>query len=150
MKTKLFFRSGKFMSALSSGVILFFSLFFVNAKSQQVAVLNTAAVTCKINIADKQYSLKPNNIGYFNRISGIKPLQVIPVEIKYPQGKPGDKIIIAVEDGGSLNDGKAVDVLQLDSNKKISFSFQAGKYSGIYHIRIKSGHDSKFVRFWVN
>src|SRR5436309_3152424 len=86
-----------------------FTLSFCNANAQ----LSEKAM-CKITANNKEYNLKPNAGGYFQRIANIQKLATVPIEISYPDGNAGDKIVLSVLDGGTLDNAKMVKVVQLD------------------------------------
>lgn len=100
-------------------------------------------------IPNKIYQLKPNQLGLFDQVSNIQPLQIVPVEVSYPQGKTGEKVILAAEDGGRFDNGKMFSILQLDAQRKVSFNFQVSDQSGIFHVSLRKGNDIKVIQLWV-
>ncbi|MEO6729774.1 MAG: hypothetical protein ABIN01_01060 [Ferruginibacter sp.] len=97
----------------------------------------------------KRYAPTLNQLGYFEQVSNIQPLQNIPIEIAYPNGRPGDRVIVAVADGGTLDNKEKAKMLQLDIQKKLAFNFQAASDPGIYRIFLRKGKDTKVIRLWV-
>jgi hypothetical protein len=77
--------------------------------------------TCKIMVNDKIFTVNPNQLGYFDKVLGLKSGAVIPVEVYYPNGIQGQKVVISVVDGGSLDEGNGLRVAKLDDQKKLSF-----------------------------
>lgn len=100
------------------------------------------------NKPGKQHQLKTNSLGYFNKVSNIEPLEKLGIEIFYPKGSSGEQVVVSVEDGGII-DGKRIKVLQLDHDKKATFTFQAGGDPGIYKLLISKGSDCKMLQLWV-
>lgn len=92
---------------------------------------------------------QPNQIGYFDQVYNIRPSQKLPIEITYPEGRAGENVIVIVADGGLLEGKQLSRVLQLTSQKKINFNFQASGDNGIYRIVVRKGNDIKVVRLWV-
>jgi hypothetical protein len=103
--------------------------------------------TCKIMANDKIFTVNPNQLGYFDKVSGLKPGALIPVEVYYPKGIKGQKVVISVVDGGSLDEGKGLRVDRLDDQKKLSFHFKVYGI-GIHQIRLQKGNDIKVVQLW--
>ncbi|MEJ7685317.1 MAG: hypothetical protein WKG06_47240 [Segetibacter sp.] len=88
-------------------------------------------------------------MGSFDRVSDIQPWQIVPIEIFYPKGRRGEKVVLSVEDGGTFDNNKRVKVLPLDSQNKISFNFRVAGDEGIYTITLSKGNDTKEVKLWV-
>jgi hypothetical protein len=102
-----------------------------------------------VSTASESYNLTPNQMGTFDLVPDIQPMQKIPVEIAYPQGRSGEKVIIEVMDGGSIDDNKKVKVVQLNSGNKISFNFQVASDPGMYRVTLRKGEDVKEIQLWV-
>lgn len=121
-----------------------------NSNSNSVKINKADNTTVKANRAlNRIYQLKPNQLGFFDQVSNIQPLQVVPVEVSYPQGKVGEKVILAAEDGGRFDNGKMFSSAELDAQKKISFNFQVSDQSGIFHVSLRKGNDIKVIQLWV-
>lgn len=97
----------------------------------------------------KSYKVTPNQNGSFDQVSDIKPLQKVPIEVYYPHGRSGEKVVISVEDGGTLDGNKRVRAVLLNGQNKISFNFQTAAAPGIYTIKLYKGDDIKEVQLWV-
>jgi hypothetical protein len=106
---------------------------------------NTTAIKYEKGLS---YQLKANSIGYFSRVSNLLPNEKVAIELVYPLSNSGEKIVISVEDGGSI-EGKKIQVMHLDTQKKIAFDFNLGTDPGIYRLRITKGKDSKVIQLWV-
>jgi hypothetical protein len=102
-----------------------------------------------INAKPRTHRAELNQIGHFDRIANIAPLETVPVEIFYPDGKPGDQVVIAVQDGGMLDNGNRVKVAKLDNQRKLSFTFQVTDHPGIHRVMLRKDLDSKVVQLWV-
>lgn len=142
--------------------ILFCSIAKIKAQQTSNAALDGEMATCsmKINKVQKKgagllkttgvsYHLTPNQSGAFDPVSNIAPMQKIPIEVIYPEGRSGEKVVIEVLDGGTLDQNKKVKVVTLNSQKKISFNFQLATDPGIYRITLRKGEDLKEVNFWL-
>jgi hypothetical protein len=97
----------------------------------------------------KYKDMTPNQDSCFSRIYNVQPLATVGIEINYPNGNKGDKVIVRVEDGGVLGNGKGVLVIPLDANKKINFNFQVSDSPGLYRVTLRKGSDEKTVQLWV-
>jgi len=73
----------------------------------------------------------------------------MPVEIFYPDGKEGEKVVVSVWDGGLLDNGESVKVVYLDNEKKCVFNFQVTRSLGLFRLLLFKGTDQKVVQFWV-
>lgn len=95
-----------------------------------------------------QPEMRPNQLGVFPR----HPLPAsIPVdlEVSYPDAPAGAKIVVAVQDGGRLANGQAVQVLTADASKKAPLRFTPGNNRGLYRVTVRRGMDVKTLEFWV-
>lgn len=147
---------------LSALVLTGFS--FLRSSAQSPMVKEETA-TCKITlnaapqpngitaktpgVPGKIYQPKFNTLGYFDRVSQIKPFQSLSIEMSYPEGRAGDRVSIMVADGGTLDNGETVKVARLDKQLKFSFGFRVTQNSGIYRLILRKGFDSKVVQLWV-
>lgn len=129
--------------------IFLITLSFLVTSSVQAQSADDEITVCKIKAGDKTYILTPNELGIFEEVSNIQPLQTIPIEVTYPNGSRGQKVVIAAEDGGKLDDGRRVKPMQLDSQKRLVFNFQVSDQSGIFRLSLRKGNDTKTIRLWV-
>jgi len=93
--------------------------------------------------------MTPNQDSSFSRIYNIEPLATVGIEINYPNGSQGDKVIVRGEDGGVFGNGKGVLVIPLDANNKVNFNFQVSDSPGLYRVTLRKGSDEKTVQLWV-
>lgn len=100
-------------------------------------------------VLNRTLQLKPNSLGFFNRIPHIKPAGKVPIQIAYPDGNVGEEVVIMVKDGGKLDNGKQVKVVHLDSQRKISFNFQVTDHPGTHRVVLQKGNDMKVLDLWV-
>jgi len=95
--------------------------------------------------------IKPivNEAGETERVQ-MDPSETVTVSLNYPEGLPGQKVIVAPYDGGKVN-GKAATALQipLDENRNLNFEFTADENLGRYQVSLDKGGDSKNFRTWV-
>jgi len=97
----------------------------------------------------KAYEVRPRQTGYFDVISNISPEQTVSLEISYPKGRPGEKGVVIVADGGTLAEGKKVQQMQLNDQNNFSFDFKVAKDPGLYRVVVRKGDDLKVVQLWV-
>jgi hypothetical protein len=103
---------------------------------------------CRVKVNDKTFELKVNGGGYFQRIPNVPKNAVVPVEIFYPNGIEGEKIIISVLDGGRI-DQEIVKVINLDKEKKCAFNLTVTDQIGSFRVLVIKGDDEKVVQVWV-
>lgn len=97
----------------------------------------------------KMYEVSPNQVGLFKQVSNIKPLEKISLELSYPSAKVGEKIVVTVLDGGKLDNGKGVKVMNLNQLRKCPFGFSVTENMGLYRLLVRKGNDVKVVQLWV-
>lgn len=137
-----------FLSAIT-GLLLAISLPSI-AQEQAQRVVEGERPTCKVTVNNKDFHPQLNQVGCFDRISNIPEDKPVNIEISYPKGKEGDKIVVSLDDGGTLDNGRQVEVVYLDQDKKFSFTFKAiPNDPGIYRITLLKGNDEKTIRLWV-
>lgn len=135
-------------------LLFFLSVFFFTANPLSAFGQNEEAkaernIVGKMKVADKTVELKTNSGGSFQRISGVKPDAVLPVEITYPDGKEGEPVAISVLDGGRINRDKIVDVVKLNAERICAFQFQVTGNTGLFRVLVTKGSDQKLVQVWV-
>lgn len=104
---------------------------------------------CKMKMNNKDYQLFSNTNGHFLSLADVRPFTIIPIEVSYPQGIPGEKIVISAEDGGTLDNKRAVMVGSLDDQKRCVFNFQVTDQKGIFEVALRKGKDRKVIQLWV-
>jgi len=125
-------------------------LFMGTASSAQTPrACDGERATCKIKVNDKIYEPPLNQVEYFARITHLEPSATLLIEVNYPDGSVGEKIVVSAEDGGKFDNNKIVEVKQLDDAKNISFEFQVGNSEGLYRVNLRKGDDRKVVRIYV-
>jgi hypothetical protein len=128
--------------------ILSLLLFHSAAMTQEQSEAAEIAV-CRIKANNRQYQSRANDDGYFMIVSGIPPLAVVPIEVVYPGGKAGEKVVLTAINDGSFDNQKQVKVLQLDKQKKCTFTFRLTSHPGLFEIVLRKGSDAKVVQLWV-
>lgn len=103
----------------------------------------------KIPGEKKQYTIKANHAGAFPRLSNIQPNENISIVISYPKADIGEQVIITVQDGGKLDNGRKIKVMQISKQKQLSFRFQVTEDLGLYRLVLNKGQDNKVLQFWV-
>lgn len=101
-----------------------------------------------VQVDGKSYQLTPNQIGNFPRVL-VQPKDTIHVQVAYPQGQPGDAVVVETEDGGNLDGKKMANITALDGQQKVQFNFQTTSQPGIYHVALRNGPDVKVLNFWA-
>ncbi len=71
------------------------------------------------------------------------------VQVQLPEAAPGDQVVVAVEDGGTVGNGKPVQAFNLDENRQVAFQFQATQSLGIFRVSMRHNAQTKIVTFWA-
>jgi YD repeat-containing protein len=117
----------------------------VNAQTQRA--IDGELATCKVTWDDKVFQSKLNQIGCFDLPPAFPSDAVVFIEINYPNANIGDRVILSVQDGGQLDNGKDVKVQKIDNNKNLIFSFHLYD-EGLHRVILRKGNDSKTVQLW--
>jgi hypothetical protein len=104
---------------------------------------------CKIKANNRDYQSRSNDEGYFMLVSAIPPKALIPIEVIYPGGKAGEKVVLTAVNDGFFDNKKQVKVVQLDRQKKCTFTFQLTSHPGLFEVVLRKGADAKVVQLWV-
>jgi hypothetical protein len=139
-----------FSKAFPLLVITVILLLTATATVQAQLQIKGEPATANFKVNEKVVALKANIGGYFQRISNISPNASVPVEIYYPNGIEGEKVVLSVLDGGKIEGAETpVKVIYLTKEKKCLFNFQVTNQSGIFRIKVYKGADEKVVQLWV-
>lgn len=101
-----------------------------------------------ISFGGRKYSLKPAQYGIFDQIL-VEPSSRIPVQVTYPDGEPGEKVIVEVEDGGRLDNDSILAIQSLDDEKRLAFVFRTTAQTGLFRVTLRKGADVKTLNFWA-
>lgn len=112
------------------------------------ATLAGIMAVASVQTGEQKFRLTPNQAGRFNRVR-VKPSTPFPVEVAYSEGEPGQNVVVEVEDGGELGNGNGVEVVKLDTQRRVNFSFKADATPGKYQVVLRKGVDEKVLEFWV-
>jgi hypothetical protein len=104
---------------------------------------------CKVKVNNNEYILKANKEGFFPQVSNFQPSTVVPIIVTYPQGIPGEKIILSAEDGGSFDNKKKAMTYFLNAEKNFVFNFHFTQNDGVFEIILRKGQDAKVIQLWV-
>lgn len=104
--------------------------------------------SARMNVRGQSVDLEPNQVGSFPRVN-LDPGQQVSVVVQWPDAQAGQRVVVAVEDGGELNDGQRVLPLDLDGAGSASFEFTAGRGPGIYRVTLRHKQDVKTLEMWV-
>jgi len=143
--TRLVPRMARVALLVAIGALVWVSASFMVSLFAQPS--SSVTPTATVTVGRKTQRLKPNSADCFPRVY-TQPGQMVEITLHYP-GADGQKLIVGVDDGGSLADGKAVQVLQLDRSGKATFVFQVGEQPGVYRLSLKRGKDYKALNFWA-
>ena len=127
------------------GVLIWVSASFMVSLFAQPS--SSVTPTATVTVGGKTQRLKPNSADCYPRVY-TQLGQTVEITLHYP-GADGQKLIVGVDDGGSLADGKAVQVLQFDRSGKATFVFRVGEQPGVYRLSLKRGKDYKALNFWA-
>ncbi len=108
------------------------------AQTAGSAVVTAAGVTS---------TLAPNEEGVFPRLL-MSANQSASVSVTFTVGAPGDKVAIAVLDGGSV-DGKGVQIATLNNKLQVTFNFATTTNEGLYRVGIRTAQGLLTLQFWV-
>ncbi len=125
-----------------------FLMFCLLIASLTFLVSDIDAATSTMQFSGKTYTVESGSDGYFPRVNGVPVGGTVNIQVYYPEGKAGDKIVVSPEDGGKVN-GQLVVVLNLNANKRISFQFTANEQQGLYTILLKRDSDIAVAQLWV-
>jgi hypothetical protein len=103
----------------------------------------------KNKLAPQEVKMELNPLGISNRIANIRPQGKIPIEVVYPDGNTGEKIVVIVLDGGNLDNGKNMKVVPLDTQKRARFIFTTSSSNGMHRVMLKKDLDTKIIQLWV-
>lgn len=109
---------------------------------------NGYPVVADIMIANARHVLVPNQIGVFERLY-VKPSQEIQISVGYPEANPGDKVVVEMNDGGLLGNGKPTDIIVLNEAKRASFQIKVTDAFGTHRVALYHNVDRKILDFWV-
>jgi hypothetical protein len=112
------------------------------------ATLAGIMAVASVQTGEQKFRLTLNQAGRFNRVR-VVPNKALPVSVEYAEGEPGQNVVVEVEDGGELGNGKGVEVVKLDSQRQVNFSFKADATPGKYQVVLRKGVDEKVLEFWV-
>lgn len=108
----------------------------------------------KVQRAGKDYRLTPNQVGTFQRIY-VQPGETVPIAISYPNGQPGDPVLIEAEDSGKLRaqagggGGNVGMTGRLNDQRTVEFAFEVSQNRGIHRVLLRKGNDVKVLDFWA-
>ena len=106
-------------------------------------------VTAVVQLAEhKSVTLEPNALGLFPRVL-LAQKQTVPITVTYPDGEPGEVLVISAEDGGKVNGTSPVQTAKLDSNRQVHFKFNTTQNEGVYHVTVRRGAEQQQFDFWV-
>jgi hypothetical protein len=92
--------------------------------------------------------LRANTVGAFERV--IVPLNSrLPFAIHYPKAEVGRKVMVAVQDGGDIEGGKAAQIFTLGEDRMVRFTFATGSSRGRFRVELRLGSDVKNLEVWA-
>ncbi len=118
------------------------------AVSQLPIRVHGEKVLAQMNVGGQSIDLEPNQVGAFPRVL-IDLGQKVSVTVNWPDAQAGQRVVAAVEDGGTLNQGQRVLPLNLDGRLQVAFDFTAEQGPGIYRVTLRHGADTKALELWA-
>ncbi|MES2995704.1 MAG: hypothetical protein V4733_02740 [Verrucomicrobiota bacterium] len=103
--------------------------------------------TATVVVNGARHRLVPNQLGEFQRVY-VETGGSVDVTVRYPAAKPGDKIIAAMQDGGTLNGKGIAEQFTVDSSGNIAFSAETRDEGGIHRVLLTKGADRKTLDIW--
>jgi hypothetical protein len=124
----------------------------VIAGSRLAAVTTVIArpeLTAVVKLANnKTVELTPNALGLFPRVLLDKE-QTVPISLSYPDGEPGEVLVISAEDGGQVNSSIPVQTVKLDENRQVNFRFTTTQNEGVFRVTLRRAAEQQQFDFWV-
>lgn len=144
-------------------VFLFFIIFSIDTSAQGMRMEKGEAASCIIKVNNpgatgkmkntpspvKIHEVSPNQYGVFEQVSNIRRSEKVLLELSYPSAKPGEKVVVIVLDGGSLDNGKKVKAMTINDQRKCPFAFSVTENAGLYRLLVRKENDAKVIRLWV-
>jgi len=100
-----------------------------------------------VRVGSRELSFQPNALGLFPRVPiGLE--ETVRITVGYPDGQPGDLVVVQSEDGGRLDNGQIVTQAKLDGARQLQFSFTSTAEGGLYRVCLRKGFHEKRLEFW--
>lgn len=113
----------------------------------KMAAHGAAPTFARVVANGKSYDLVPNQLGEFQRVY-LEKGGLAEVSLQFPEAKPGDTVVAAIQDGGTVNRENTAAPLQLDDNLSARFSVETTAEGGISRVLVTHGADRKTLIFW--
>ncbi|MES2996125.1 MAG: hypothetical protein V4733_04870 [Verrucomicrobiota bacterium] len=105
------------------------------------------SATAEVVINGARHRLVPNQLGEFQRVY-VETGGSVDVTVRYAGAKPGEKVIAAMQDGGTLNGKGIAEQFTVDSSGNIAFSAETRDEGGIHRVLLTKGADRKTLDIW--
>ncbi len=106
-------------------------------------------ITAVVKLANnKTVELTPNALGLFPRVLLGKE-QTVSISLSYPDGEPGEVLVISAEDGGQVNSSIPVQTEKLDENRQVNFRFTTTQNEGVFRVTLRRAAEQQQFDFWV-
>jgi hypothetical protein len=102
--------------------------------------------SARITLATGEIAQASGNRGVFDRV-GLRPNELVTIEVQYPAAKAGQTIRAGALDGGRVIAPPGP--LKVAADGTVRFRFQAGKEPGVYQIALNDGSGEMGLQFWV-
>jgi len=100
-----------------------------------------------VRVGTRESSFEANALGLFPRVP-IGLDETVCVAVSYPDGQPGDLVVVQSEDGGRLDNGQIVMRTTLNDARQVQFSFTSTMEGGLYRVCLRKGFNEKRLEFW--
>lgn len=106
------------------------------------------SISAKILAGGSTHVLRSNRSGWLRRVY-VKGQETIPVEVNYPEAREGERVLVSVEDGGRLDNGRLAKLVTLGADRSAGFRFETGDHPGLYRVSLSKGPETRLLQFWV-
>jgi hypothetical protein len=103
----------------------------------------------RVTVGDRQYALRSDPEGLFGPRVYTDIGARAAVAVTFPDGEPGEPVVVQVEDGGALENSELTKLAQLDERRQVGFEFQMTKNPGLFRVVLRKGAERKTVEFWA-
>lgn len=102
-----------------------------------------------IATGETQRTLSSNQVGQFPRVY-TRASSDVSARITYPEGQPGERVIVEVLDGGVLSpDTVMAKAFTLDASGSFDLNYTLSANDGTHRLALRKGTDVKMLEFWV-
>jgi hypothetical protein len=119
------------------------------ARPRQATPPADAPVTAQVMVGEKRYVVQADGEGVFvPRVPtaiGARPA----VRVAFPDGEPGEPVVVQVEDGGVLENNEPTKLAHLDERRQMEFALQMTRNPGLFRVVLRKGAETRTLQFWA-